>query len=148
MEKRSAVGFRELFNRINGILRLGLIKLGIEARTHSVTRKASIDNGPCFSQIDRGEISVSEKKIVASAQRVFNGAVLQQSSISIEKPDYDILDYLLIERGSREKNRDVNSAAYLDECLEETLAVPEIVKVFKGEFESELGESAFLEIPG
>jgi lipoate-protein ligase A len=147
MENKPAVGFRELFDRINGVLRLGLIKLGIEARTHSVTRKASFGNGPCFSQIDRGEISVSGRKIVASAQRIFDRAVLQQSSISIEKPDYDILDYLLIERGSREKDRVVNPTAYLDEDLEETLTVPEIVKVFKREFESELGESVLLEMP-
>jgi lipoate-protein ligase A len=147
VEKRSAVESRELLDRINGILSRGLIEIGIDARTHSVTKKAGIDNGPCFSQIDRGEISVSGKKIVASAQRIFNRAVLQQSSISVERPDCDLMDYLVMGRDSRMRDRIVNSTAFIEEDLEETLAIPEIVKVLKEAFESELGESALFEMP-
>lgn len=144
---RSSVESRQLFGRINGILNLGLFKLGIEARTHTVTRKNSFGNGPCFSQIDRGEISVSGKKIVASAQRIFENAILQQSSISVERPDYDLIDYLRIGRDSEEKYRSVNTMAFLSESLKETITIPETVRIFKEEFELELGESRQFELP-
>jgi lipoate-protein ligase A len=144
-KNRSALEFSRLFVRINGILSEGLRNMGIDAKTHSVSIKAVVADGPCFSQIDRGEISVEGKKIVASAQRIFARAVLQQSSISISKPGVDLMDYMLAGQKSNRKGSIVNSAAYAEEVLEETFPIPRIVENFETVFRSELGESVFFE---
>lgn len=144
-KKRSAPEFNRLFVRINGILCDGLRNMGIGAKTHSVSIKAAVANGPCFSQIDRGEISVEGKKIVASAQRIFDRAVLQQSSISIGRPELDLLDYMSMRRASGGKGPNVNSAAYVEEVLEETFSIPRIVENFETVFKTELGESVFFD---
>lgn len=143
--RRSAPEFSRLFVRINGILSNGLRKMGINAKTHSVSIKAAIADGPCFSQIDRGEISVEGKKIVASAQRIFDRAVLQQSSISIARPEFDLMDYMSMRGNSDRKISIVNSGAYVEEVLEETFSIPRIVENFETAFRSELGESEFFD---
>ena len=119
--------------------------MGINARTHAVSIKAAIADGPCFSQIDRGEISVEGKKIVASAQRIFDRAVLQQSSISIARPEFDLMDYMSMRGKSDRKSSIVNSGAYVEGILEETFSIPRIVENFETVFKSELGESVFFD---
>jgi lipoate-protein ligase A len=145
--KGPAVEFRELFNRINGILGKGLSRMGITAECHSVTKKTVFKDGPCFSQIDRGEISVSGRKIVASAQRIYENTVLQQSSISIKKPARDIVEYLNTRREAELREEIVNSNAYLEEVVQETFSMAEIVEVFKGAFEAEMGKSGKFNLP-
>jgi lipoate-protein ligase A len=115
--------------------------MGIQAKRHAVSDRSGIKDGPCFSQIDRGEISILGKKIVASAQRIYERSILQQSSISVRKPTYDIADYLRTRLISEMGGRIVNSVAYLEEVLEESFSIPELVEVFRGAFESEIGKS-------
>jgi len=146
-EKRPGIEFKELFNRINGILRQGLIRMGISAEYHSVTKKSGFKDGPCFSQIDRGEIGISGRKIVASAQRIYDKTALQQSSISFKRPSRDIVDYLKTRRESELRDEIVNSVAYLEEVMRETFSVAEIVEVFKGAFETEMGKSGKFDLP-
>ena len=146
-QKSSTVDFRDLFSRVNGILGKGLCRMGVTVEYHSVTRKSGFKDGPCFSQIDRGEIGISGKKIVASAQRIYEKAVLQQSSISIKKPGRDIVDYLNTGRAAELRSEIVNSNAYLEEAIRETFSIAEIVEVFRGAFESEMGKSGKFNLP-
>lgn len=147
-ERRSGVDFKDLFGRTNEVFRQGLNRLGITSEHHSVSRKCGFRNGPCFRQIDRGEISVSGRKIIASAQRIYDRTVLQQSSISIEKPDYDIMDYLQIGKETELKGETVNSVAYLEEYVRETFSMSGIVEVFRYAFEMEMGKAGKLNLPG
>ena len=140
--------FSRAFDDINRIIQRALTRMGIkDTEYHSVTKKGGIKNGPCFSQIDRGEISVNGKKIVASAQRIFKSAVLQQSSISLKKPDFDITSYLKIHAGLEMSKNFVNSVAYLEDVLDETFSVSGIVEEIKGAFEERLGKSGILKLP-
>lgn len=145
--QRSGVDCRVLFDRINGIFIMGLNLLGIEAEYHSVAGKKGIKDGPCFSQVDRGEISVFGRKIIASAQRVFSGTVLQQSSISIDKPAFDIMDYLRIQKKVEIGSEIVNSGAYMREYMRENFSMFGIVDVFKRAFEMEMGKTGDLKLP-
>jgi lipoate-protein ligase A len=146
--KISGVEFASLFDRINEMLKAGLRLMGIDARRHAVSRKPVFQDGPCFSQIDRGEISAGGKKMIASAQRIYRNSILQQSSISLRRPGRDIADYLQTRHKSEISQRIVNSIAYLEEVLKETISMEEIVEIFKGVFESELGKSGVLPLPG
>ncbi len=146
-DKRPGVVCRALFDRINGIFTKGLTRLGIKAEYHSIAGKTGIKDGPCFSQIDRGEISVSGRKIIASAQRVFSRTVLQQSSISIDKPAYDIMDYLQTGKEREIGAGIVNSGAYMKEYMRETFSIFGIVDVFKEAFEKEMGKAGNLRFP-
>jgi lipoate-protein ligase A len=148
--KRAVTGvdFRSLFDRINEILKSGLKRMGIDGRRHEVSRKPIIQDGPCFSQIDRGEISARGKKIIASAQRIYRNSVLQQSSISLARPERNIADYLQYGSKSEISEKIVNSAAYLEEILAETSSLREIVEIFREAFESELGACGVLLPPG
>lgn len=146
-EKRSGVDCKDLFDRTNKVFKQGLNSLGITAEYHSVSGRSGFRGGPCFSQIDRGEISVSGRKIIASAQRIYDRAVLQQSSISIKKPGYDIMDYLQIRKENGIGAEIVNSIAYLRECMRETFSMSEIVEVFREAFETEMGKAGKLNLP-
>lgn len=143
-EAITRVDFRSLFDRINEILNSGLRRMGIDGRRHKVSRRPIIKDGPCFSQIDRGEISAGGKKIIASAQRIYRNSVLQQSSISLARPDRNIADYLQYGSKSEISEKIVNSAAYLEEILAETSSVRKIVGIFREAFESELGACGVL----
>ena len=146
-EKRSGVDCKDLFDRTNEVFRQGLNYLGITAEHHAVSGRSGFRDGPCFSQIDRGEISVSGRKIIASAQRSYDRTVLQQSSISIEKPDYDIMNYLQIRKKSEVGAGIVNSVAYLGEYVRETFSMSEIVEAFREAFETEMGKAGKLNLP-
>jgi lipoate-protein ligase A len=147
-ENRSSVQFSLLFDEVNEILRQSLVRFGIaEAEYHAISKRSGFKDGPCFSQIDRGEISVSGMKIIASAQRVYDGVVLQQSSITLRRPELDIMDYLKIRNGSGEGGDFVNSVACLEDVLDETFSIPRIVEVIKGAFESKMGKSRGLKLP-
>ena len=129
------------------MLRTGLEKLGVDASCQTVSRKPVLRDGPCFSQIDRGEISSGGRKLIASAQRIFRNSVLQQSSISLRRPDRDIVEYLKTGSKSEISGRIVNSVAYLEEVLNETFSAPQIVEIYKGVFEAEMGQSGRLRMP-
>ena len=93
-EKISAVEAKGLFAGINDALLLGLKKIGINAEWNEFRNKPRAMDGPCFAQIDSGEISINSKKLIASAQRVFEHAVVQQGSLPLWKPDVELPRYL------------------------------------------------------
>jgi lipoate-protein ligase A len=144
---QSGIEFRSKFDFINRVYEKGLNSLGIKTENHSITGGSGITEGSCFSQVDRGEITTSGKKIVASAQRVFDRTLLQQSSIPIEKPGLDLMSYLQISGKNTNGVGIVNSVAYLRDYMQETFSMSEIVDVFREMFESEMGEAGILDLP-
>ena len=134
-----AVEARRLMADINEILVASLGKLGIDARWQTEINRQGVGKGPCFLQSDRGEITVDGKKLIASAQRVFNGAILQQGSMPLRKSSINLADYLRgFDSGMISRRLDSNSTAFF-EHVAETNSVDSIVEAFKEEFELALG---------
>jgi lipoate-protein ligase A len=131
---------RKLFDFINQILRSGLSELGIESNWKTFSTKSRTISGPCFSQVDRGEISVGGKKLVASAQRTFEATFLQQSSIPLKFGELDIIDYMKHKDADKEKLRTLirNSTTTLENHFIETKSVIEIVEQLRAGFEKSL----------
>lgn len=135
----SVVGAMEIFDRINEILRLGLEYLGIKAVHQKISSGVKSNDGPCFAQIIRGEISVDGKKIIASAQRVFEKVILQQSSILLQNTEIDIVKYLKMGSKSTMRTSLKDSTTFLDAHLAETFSTVQIVDVFREAFEVKIG---------
>lgn len=135
----SVIGAMDVFDRINEILRLGLEYLGIKAENQKISSGVISDGGPCFTQITRGEISVGGKKIIASAQRVFEKVILQQSSVLLQSTEIDIVNYLKTGSKSAMRTSLKNSTTFLYENLAETFSTSRIVDVFREAFKVELG---------
>lgn len=128
-----------LFARINDIIVAALGKLGIRSEWRQSTDRRGGGQGPCFMQVERGEIAVDGRKLVASAQRIYSDAVLQQGSMPLRRPPIELSDYLA--RFDREEIRKKlsESSTYFYEHADETISVGSVVDTFKGEFERSLG---------
>lgn len=92
----------ETYNNISTALALGLRKIGIPAKLSQGISNTLMKSPSCFSSTSRYELTVDGKKLVGSAQRRKNGAVLQQGSI-IAGPQYLYLAELIL--GDKESVR-------------------------------------------
>ena len=112
----------DAYHRINGILLLGLEKLGVAA-TEAVATGPARQPGtlPCFATPSEGELISRGSKLVGSAQYRENGALLQHGSILIED-DQSIIAELTLERVPD----DLPGAATLSDALGRTPTVQEV----------------------
>ncbi len=131
-----------LFGEINGILLNGLIEMGINASLSGISTDRRPSKGPCFVQADRGEIIAGGRKLMASAQRVFPEAVLQQGSMPLRAPRVDLAGYLARGDRSEMRKRLENSTRNLYSLIDETFSTEEIVEIFKKAFERRFGAIA------
>ena len=134
-----AVEAGRLFARINDILTAGLRKLGVKASWEKELARQGAGKGPCFLQVDRGEITARGKKLIASAQRVFDGVILQQGSMPLRKSSINLADYLRAGNRHRIERLLESGSTSFFENIDETISVNSIVNAFKGEFEKSLG---------
>jgi lipoate-protein ligase A len=95
------------YNRINqGILK-GLHQIGVKAelveRLTNESEKSSAykDKIPCFSKSAKFEIAFQGKKLVGSAQRRYENAILQHGSILVGTFHLRLADYIAALKGSR-----------------------------------------------
>ncbi len=84
----------ETYNRISMALAAGFVSLGINVTLSRGNIGLGTTNPSCFSSTSRYELAIDGKKLVGSAQRRKNGAVLQQGSIMVTNSFYKIADYL------------------------------------------------------
>lgn len=138
----TAIEAGDIFARINDILISALRRLNVEASWQRSSRKRGGASGPCFALADRGEISVDGKKLLASAQRVFEKAVLQQGSMPLKAPMADITRYLRSDDGTEMRRKLAEASTCLCDHINETIPVGSIVEMFKGEFERLFGSEA------
>ncbi|HTD83653.1 MAG TPA: hypothetical protein VK648_07660 [Gemmatimonadaceae bacterium] len=76
---------RETYSRINGILQMGLTRLGVPVETAGISQRAPAPGmRPCFDTPTRGELVSQGAKLVGSAQWRENGALLQHGSILVD----------------------------------------------------------------
>jgi lipoate-protein ligase A len=125
-----AVKGKRIFAEITDALVKALIDMGIAAEGKKPGNHPRAVQGPCFAQVDAGEITIGGKKLVASAQRIFSHCIIQQGSIPLFRPDFDLASYLRLE--NKEQIRWVlnSNTAYLFEQLRGTYSLGSIVEAF------------------
>lgn len=138
----TAVEAGEIFAQINDILISALSRLNVEASRHRFSRRHRASNDPCFALAERGEISVDNKKLLASAQRVFEKAVLQQGSMPLMEPAVDLIRYLKADDRTEMRKKLAGATTCLYEHIDETFPVSSIVEIFKEEFQGFFGSEA------
>jgi lipoate-protein ligase A len=150
-EKISAVEAKRLFAIINDALILGLRQLGLQAEWNEFRNKPRALDGPCFAQIDSGEISIGGRKLIASAQRLFEHCVVQQGSIPLRKPVVDLMNYLRHSDRESIKQKLAELSTSLAEQLSEEPGLPFVLQCLRSGFdrafgfEAESGDELFIE---
>ncbi len=89
---------REAYESIHALLAGALRSLGVPAALAPHGRTAPLDSGPCFAQPAGGEVLVSRRKIIGSAQLRRGPALLQHGSILLED-DQRLVENLLRDCG-------------------------------------------------
>jgi len=147
----NSIKSKEYFQWVNCILIDVLADFGVNASANSLGNRSGISKGPCFAQIDSGEISVEGKKLIASAQRIFNNVILQQGSMPLCRPRVDIFDYLTYSDSLpifKEKLASLSSFFY--DNVAESVKVDEIVgttwKILESKLNGRLSKVKFNKI--
>ena len=84
---------QETYSRINGILQLGLSRLGVLVEAAAGSERAEVPSvRPCFETPARGELIADGAKLVGSAQWRDEGALLQHGSILVDDDQSALLD--------------------------------------------------------
>ena len=134
-----AIEAKEYFSFINDALVEAFKNLGIMATWSRFQTQPKIQGGPCFAQIDSGEVTVKGKKLVGSAQRVFERCIIQQGSIPLQRPSIDLLKYLNQDRiGYLAKTMD-ELTTFLYEEINSGMPLISIIEIFKTSFEKAFG---------
>ncbi len=125
----------ESYRILSEALVKGLRKIGVSAE---LTRGESggHKNPSCFSSASRYEVAVSGRKIVGSAQRRKNGAILQQGSIPVG-PEFRRLTEFLID--PPEENELLSKATCISECADFRIDKAKLVEALISGFEDVLG---------
>ncbi len=130
----TAVEAKQIFSSITDVLNMALAQMGIAAEGGNLNGRPSAMRGPCFVQTDAGELSVKGRKLVASAQRVFDRCVIQEGSIPLEKPSVDLTEFLCVEnREMLKKAMDANTA-FLFDHLKQPVPIDAVVEQIKQAF--------------
>ena len=108
---------------IEGARLIGL-KLDLERGTLG---KSGARDKPCFASVSRHEISYRGRKVVGSAQRIAEGAMLQHGSIPINRSYLKIVDYMKFGGagdGDRARERLRRELKASTACLEDAAGGP------------------------
>jgi lipoate-protein ligase A len=133
---------RQIFGEISQALIAALRARGIDAQWSNLSGKPRLADGPCFMQADSGEITISGRKLVASAQRVFPRCIIQEGSIPLFRPKVDLAKYLRCGDSEQISRRINEVAAYLFEVSPETSEIGSFVSDFQRAFEHHYGAPA------
>ncbi len=124
----------DTYRKISQALLAGVQKLGVQAAFSSPGDKNDIDHGAsCFSSSSRYELTVSGKKLIGSAQRRSQGAVLQQGSLPLQDCSEKLFSLLRFpdpEQRSMAHARYREKATALSEVLNHPMAFSEVAAAF------------------
>lgn len=128
----------ETYRRIGRALVCGLKNLGVDAELHRISTGRG-RNPSCFSSTGRYEIVVGDKKMIGSAQRRFEGVLLQHGSL-LTGPGYrDLNRFLLVKNCSSLADDSMDLVITLSEILGHTPSLATIAEALHGGFEKALG---------
>ncbi len=125
------------YNRLSCALLEGLRNIGIDAKLSRGTRGDLSRNPSCFSSTSRYELVVDGKKLVGSAQRRKNGAVLQQGSI-MAGPQYIRLAEIIRENGEAVKDELMRHSTYIQKVIGRIPPYEEFVEAMVAGFRTAL----------
>lgn len=138
----TGVESKRIFADINGVLSLALRELGVDAHWAAFHNRPRYLDGPCFIQADSGEITVSGRKLLASAQRVFKQSVIQQGSMPLHRSEIDLVRYIKSDDKDALRRKIAASTAYLDEELRQSKPLISIIAAFRNSLEKFYGTVA------
>jgi lipoyl(octanoyl) transferase len=153
-KKLTAVEAKNIFALINNALVEAFSSMGIKAEWNEFRNRPRTLEGPCFAQVDTGELTVDGKKLVGSAQRLFEKCIIQQGSIPLFRPSVDLVKYLRQAEKTRIRSAMDGSATYLADCLGKEIQFESLISPFMAAFEGLFGgpsgpaDSFFEEIKG
>jgi lipoate-protein ligase A len=121
--KPSSGGLQCTYNLISEVLVEGLRSIGVEVdMERGKTGRSHMVQRPCFASVTRYEVTHSGRKLVGSAQRVGERAVLQHGTIPIGRGYLCVVDYMDVSSGDRDRLRSEMEATTA--CLEGVLGKP------------------------
>ncbi len=135
--------YQILSNSLVAALQLLDIDIRFEraARTPAGTPRQEL-NTMCYASTIQYEIGLDGKKLVGSAQRRFEGAVLQHGSILVGRRHLDIVDYIagLTEQKRRAMRRYLHDhTVCLNDLTPKPVAYRHVAAVIKKGFQNQLG---------
>jgi len=102
---RTGKDLSELYKLISECIIEGARLIGLDLDLERGTLgKSGARDKPCFASVSRHEISYHGRKVVGSAQRIGEGAMLQHGSIPVDRSYLKIVDYMKF-GGTGEKDR-------------------------------------------
>jgi lipoate-protein ligase A len=120
MPKPSEGGLQSTYDLISEILVDGLSSMGaVLDIERGRAGRPRIGQRPCFASVSRHEVTHSGRKVVGSAQRVGDLAVLQHGSIPLARGYLRVVDYMNVSPAQRGRMRDEMEATTA--CLEAVL---------------------------
>jgi lipoyl(octanoyl) transferase len=138
----TAIEAKKVFAEINNALIDALIKMGINASWGEFKSRPQAQKGPCFAQVDSGEITVGGRKLVASAQRVFSRCIIQEGSIPLTRPSIDLIKYLVLPEREILRQRIAEVSTFLYAYVDESVVISAVVDYFKASFEESFQSQA------
>ena len=137
----------ETYRLIGQCLVEGLRLFGVETSLERVNARAVRPRGeavttPCFSSAARWEVKCRGRKLIGSAQRRVNGAILQHGSLLTGPAHLRLLDLLVtIPAPLQEEWRKQleQGSIHLGECIDRELDVEELAACLAAGFSRQLG---------
>lgn len=127
---------QDSYIKISELLCRGLNRLGVNAELSPRKRENINSSGmklenrvtPCFLSVSRFEVTVGNRKIVGSAQRLTKECFLHHGSILLDDVNDKLLDYLVIvaEKNQSQKENQVKDLLY-EEFRRHTITVSGIL---------------------
>ncbi len=135
----NAIEAREYFGKINCILTGVLAKFGVEGHCSPLLTRGRVSSGPCFIQADAGEITVAGRKLMGSAQRVFERCIVQQGSMPLRRAAVDLTKYLNCEDREIVRDKLENTTTFFYNYADDFLTTEELANGFRQGFENLFG---------
>jgi lipoate-protein ligase A len=141
MPKPDAAGLQETYGFISEILVGGLATLGVRleiergrpGRSHAIQK-------PCFASVSRYEVTYHGRKVIGSAQRVGDRALLQHGSIPLGPGYLDVVRYMAIPEADRARllaELEAHTSS-LSDALGRRISPEEVAAALEAEFRTGL----------
>jgi lipoate-protein ligase A len=135
-------GLQKTYNLFSEILVDGLSSMGalLDIERGKTGRSPAVKR-PCFASVSRYEVTYEGRKLVGSAQRIGERAVLQHGSIPLGRGYMGVVDYMNVSSDAKESlRREMETGTC---CLEEVLGKPvlagRVADALGGAFQRRLG---------
>ncbi|GAG81974.1 unnamed protein product, partial [marine sediment metagenome] len=122
---RELIHHRLLYRFIHNLFSDALQSLGYQVELKDDNDKLgglthSVNDFPCFTKSAQTEVQYKDKKLIGSAQKIYQGSILQHGSLLIGKKHETLTDYLKVDKNVKKSLK--------NEINEKTICLKEIIK--------------------